>query len=86
MKNMVKLQTYYFPWELEHAIEDFVDYSNHHRYRESLDNLTPADVYFGRVEEEKSRRELIIEKTLQPRRVENFQTVCVSSPEEKSIP
>ena len=28
MKNVVKLDTYYFPWELEQAIADFVAYYN----------------------------------------------------------
>jgi transposase InsO family protein len=77
MKNVVKLQNYYYPWELDQAIEDFVDYYNQSRYHEALDNLTPEDVYFGRVEEVKSRRELIKKKTMQKRRVENLQTVCV---------
>ena len=77
MKNVVKLQNYYYPWELEQAIEDFVGYYNHSRYHEALDNLTPEDVYFGRVEQVKIRRELIKEKTMQKRRVENLQTVCV---------
>ncbi len=77
MKSVVKLQNYYYPWELEQAIEDFVDYYNQRRYHESLDNLTPEDVYFGRVEEVKSRRELIKEKTFQMRRVENLRKVCV---------
>jgi transposase InsO family protein len=77
MKNVVKLQNYYYPWELDQAIENFVGYYNHSRYHEALDNLTPEDGYFGRVEEVKSRRELIKEKTLQKRRVENLQTVCV---------
>jgi hypothetical protein len=77
MKNVVKLQNYYYPWELDQAIEGFVDYYNQSRYHEALDNLTPEDVYFGRVEEVKSRRELIKEKTMQKRRVENLQTVCV---------
>jgi hypothetical protein len=36
----------------------------------------PEEV-FGRVEEVKSRRELIKEKTLQKRRMENLQPVCV---------
>ena len=48
MKNVVKLQHYYFPWELEAAIRDFIANYNHKRYHESLDNVTPADVYFGR--------------------------------------
>lgn len=48
MKNVVKLNNYYCPEELEAAIAEFVDYYNNERYHESLDNLTPADVYMGR--------------------------------------
>jgi transposase InsO family protein len=48
MKNVVKLQHYHFPWELEAALRDFVGYYNNERFHESLDNVTPADVYFGR--------------------------------------
>jgi hypothetical protein len=33
---------------LERAVAAFVEHCNHRRYHESLDNLTPADVYFGR--------------------------------------
>jgi putative transposase len=29
-------------------IDTFVDHYNHRRYHESLDNLAPTDVYFGR--------------------------------------
>ena len=32
MKNVVKLQHYYFPWELRAAVRDFVSYYNHRRY------------------------------------------------------
>ncbi len=62
---------------MEQAIEDFVDYNNHQLYREPLDNLTPEDAYFRRVEEVKRRRELIKERTFQRRRAENLQTVSV---------
>jgi len=51
MKNVVKLQHYYFPWELEAALRDFVAYYNNERNHESLDNVTPADAYFGRLHE-----------------------------------
>ena len=50
MKNLVKLDHYFAPEELEAAIEKFVYRYNNQRYHESLNNLTPADVYFGRGE------------------------------------
>ena len=68
MKNVVLLCNYYYPWELEQAIAAFVEYYNNQRYHESLDNLVPADVYFGREKEVLSRREQIKEKTLSERR------------------
>ena len=68
MKNVVKLQTFYFPWELEQTIKEFVVYYNNERYHESLDNLTPADVYFGRAQEVKTKREQIKQATLEMRR------------------
>jgi transposase InsO family protein len=68
MKNVVKLQTFYFPWELEQTIEGFVTYYNNARYHESWDNLTPADVYFGRAKEVKTRREQIKHVTSEKRR------------------
>jgi len=64
MKNLVLLQNYAFPWALEREIGRFVDYYNHQRYHESLDNVTPADVYFGRAKEVLTRREEIKRQTL----------------------
>ena len=55
----------------------FGEYYNNERYPESLDNLTPADVYFGRKEEVLSRREKIKEQTLRLRRKQNLQSVRV---------
>jgi len=68
MKNVVKLENYYSPEELEQAICDFVNYYNNHRYHESLNNLTPADVYFGRAEKILKERAKIKKRTIQARR------------------
>lgn len=70
MKNVVKLQHYYFPWELEAALRDFVAYYNNERYHESLDNVTPADVYFGRQYEVISERDRIKKRTMRKRKTE----------------
>ena len=37
-----------FQRDIEAALRDFVAYYNNERDRESFDNVTPADVYFGR--------------------------------------
>ena len=74
MKNVVKLQNYYFPWELEQELSRFVDYYNNHRYHESLNNVTPADVYFGRHREILTKRDQIKRKTLAMRRKQNLKT------------
>jgi len=68
MKNVVKLEHYYFPWELEAALRDFVAYYNNERYHESLDDVTPADVYFGRQYAVLSERARIKLQTMQQRR------------------
>jgi putative transposase len=75
MKSIVKLEMFYYPWELEQAIANFVDYYNNHRYHEALDNLTPADVYSGRGKEIQSRREEIKSNTMQERRRYSLQLV-----------
>src|ERR1700741_4660982 len=48
IKNRILLENYYLPGALEQSIGEFVEYYNNCRYHETLDNLTPADVYFGR--------------------------------------
>jgi len=64
LKNRILLENYYLPGELERRISQFVDYYNHERYHESLDNLTPADVFYGRGQQILNKRENIKSKTL----------------------
>ena len=68
MKNVVKLQNYYTPSELQRAIAEWVEYYNNQRYHEALENVTPADVYFGRAKEIIKKRNMLKEQTLALRR------------------
>ena len=69
LKNRILLENYYLPGELEARIDAFVAHYNHLRYHESIDNLTPADVYFGRGQTILLERERIKRKTIQHRRL-----------------
>jgi transposase InsO family protein len=68
MKNQILLENYYLPGELKIALQGFVSYYNHERYHESLRNLTPADVFYGRGQEILDQREKIKRSTLAMRR------------------
>ena len=68
LKNQILLENYYFPGELEERIRQFVDYYNHERYHESLNNLVPADVFYGRSQSILDEREKIKRRTLALRR------------------
>jgi hypothetical protein len=57
MKNEVCFQHYYLPGELEQETGRFIEYHNNQRYHESLENVTPADAYFGRHNEVITTRE-----------------------------
>ncbi len=59
------------PGDLERQIEAFVDYYNNARYHESLGNVTPADVYFGRDKDIIREREKIKKQTIQKRRLQH---------------
>ena len=71
LKNRIRLENYYLPGDLEANIEKFVDHYNHRRYHESLSNLTPADVYFGRGQTILLERERIKRNTIQKRRLQH---------------
>ena len=71
MKNRILLKNYYLPGNLEQQIGAFVDHYNNHRYHESLNNVTPADVYFGRDKDILRERKKIKKQTIQYRRLQH---------------
>lgn len=72
LKSRILLENYYLPGDLERAVAAFVEHYNHSRYHESLDNLTPADVYFGRGERILATRREIKRRTIAERRRLHF--------------
>jgi putative transposase len=70
LKNRILLENYYLPGDLEAQIKTFVADYNHCRCHESIDNLTPANVYFGRgpiilAERERTKPQTIASRRLQ---------------------
>jgi transposase InsO family protein len=76
LKSKILLENYYLPGDLERAVADFVDHYNHRRYHESLDNLTPADVYFGRSQHIIDMRKEIKRRTIDQRRRSHIQAAA----------
>lgn len=71
MKNIIKLTNYYSPEELIQEINKFVEYYNNHRYHEGINNLTPADVYFGNGYEIINKRKKTKSETIKNRKIIN---------------
>ena len=71
LKNRILLEHYYLPSDLETQVAAFIEHYNHRRYHESLQNLTPADVYFGRGQTILNQREDIKRQTIQHRRLQH---------------
>ena len=69
LKNRILLENYYLPGDLEAQIAAFVADYNYCRYHESIDNLTPADVYFRRASKILAERERIKRQTIANRRL-----------------
>jgi putative transposase len=72
LKNRILLEHYSLPGDLETEIAAFVGRYHHRRYHESIDNLMPADVYFGRghtilLQRERIKRQIIQQRRLQHR-------------------
>ena len=71
LKNRIVLEHHYLPGDLERQVATFVEHYNHARYHESLGNLTPAEVYFGRAETVLLERERIKRQTIANRRLQH---------------
>lgn len=71
LKNRILLENYFLPGDLKGQIGKFISHYNHHRYHESINNLTPADVYFGRGQAILQQRERIKQNTIKLRRLQH---------------
>ncbi len=71
MKGEIKLYVWDSPSDLEKAICEYNTYYNTKRYHESLGNVTPDDVYYGRREKIIHERRKTKLKTLQLRKERN---------------
>jgi transposase InsO family protein len=76
LKNRVLLENYFLSGDPEAQIDNFVGHYNHQRYHESLGNLTPADVYFGRGQTILLERERIKKQTIERRRLLHAQAAA----------
>ena len=77
LKNRILLENYYLPGDLEAQLDPFVEHYTHRRYHESLNNLTPANVYFGRGQTILLERERIKRKTIEHRRLQHRERRCL---------
>jgi hypothetical protein len=68
MKNLILLDNYHCPSELEARITEWVDYYNNHRYHEAIDNVTPLDRYLGLDSKILKQRKKTKAKTIRLRR------------------
>lgn len=79
MKNIINLNHYYLPGELEKEIEEFINFYNNDRYHEAINNLKPVDVYNGKSIEILDKREETKRKTMNQRRHQNLKKEYVNS-------
>jgi hypothetical protein len=68
MKNLILLDNYYCPSELEARIKEWVDYYNNQRYHEAIDNVTPNDRFYGKDKEILKQRQRTKTETMSQRK------------------
>jgi transposase InsO family protein len=71
---------YYAPAELTERIREWVGYYNHQWYHEVIDNVTPADKYYGRERLILEKREKIRQETMKTRRELNRMAMLEALP------
>lgn len=71
IKNRILLENYFLHGALEAEIEALVKHYNNQRYHESLNNVRPANAYFGRASAIVKQRERIKRQTIEYRRLQN---------------
>jgi len=76
MKNVVRLENHYNPWELRRAVSRFAACYNHERLHEAIGNVTPEDRYHGHQREIITRREKIKRSTLERRKKEDLRNAA----------
>ncbi len=78
MKNVIKLDVYHSPMELERALQKFVHYYNYERYHEAINNVTPAQKYYGKSNQILERRNKIKQETIKKRKQNYINRTSVS--------
>ena len=80
LKSIVKLHVYGCPTELKAEVGKFISYYNKSRYHESLGNVTPDDVFYGRrekiVQARNDKRRLTLMRRKEYNRGSNTVMLC----------
>ena len=80
LKSIVKLHVYGCPTQLKAEVGKFISYYNKSRYHESLGNVTPDDVFYGRrekiVEARSNKRRLTLMRRKEYNRSSNTVMLC----------
>jgi putative transposase len=78
MKNLMLLDNYYSPAELEARISEWVDHYDNQRYHEAIDNVPPSDRFSGRDKELLKHRQKTKSETM-PQRRKLYQRVIINN-------